>query len=212
MKIIVLHGEDTVKNYERLKKFVDEARRRGWEILYDDISTTPSLFGTDRLTVIRDYKLVNAKALKTVSKIPGTLVIYHEGAIPQTFIKTLPKETKIEEFKLPKLIWSFLEHLYPGNSDRAVKEFHQIIEKDPPEFVFSVIAKHFRNLYWAKMDPGTLGYPSWRISKLKSQSSKFSEEQLKKIIDLLAKTDVEVKTGKADLILSLDLTILKQLE
>ena len=51
-----------------------------------------------------------------------------------------------------------------------------------------------------------------KISKLKSQSSKFSEEQLKKIIDLLAKTDVEVKTGKADLILSLDLTILKQLE
>ncbi len=209
MKIIVLHGEDTNKSYERLTKFINSAKDRGWEILYDNLSATPSLFGSERLTVIRDYKLINANVLP---KISGTVVIYHEGTVPQTFLKTLPKETKLEEFKLPKLIWSFLEHLYPGNSDKCLNEFHQIIEADPPEFVFSVIAKHFRDLYWAKIDPSSMPLPSWRTSKLKAQSAKFNKDQLVKIINTLAKTDVEVKTGKADLVLSLDLMIVKRLE
>ncbi len=212
MKIIILHGEDINKSYERLKKFIDEAKRRDWEILYDDLSITPSLFGADRLTVIRDYKLINAKALKSLSKIPGTLVFYHEDVLPQTFLKLLPTDVKKEEFKLPKLIWTFLDSLYPKNSAKSIKLFHEIIQRDPPEFVFSLISKLFRDLYWVKVDPKSVPYPSWRTSKLKVQSSKCSEEQLVKIIDTLAKIDVDVKTGKAYLVSSLDLLILKQLE
>jgi len=205
MKIIILHGDDTNKSYARLEKFVDEAKRRNWEILYDDASSTLSLFGKDRLTIIRDYEIFSPKT-------HGTVVVYHEGILPQTFLKTLPKDAKVEEFKLPKLIWSFLEHLSPGASDRCLKEFNEIIGNDPAEFVFSVLAKHFRDLYWAKLDSASMPYPSWRSSKLKVQSSKFSLDRLKKIIDSLAKIDIEVKTGKAELVLSLDLLIAKQLE
>ena len=212
MKIIVLHGEDTGKSQERLRKFTDEAKKRGWELLYDEVAATPSLFGTGRLTVIRDYKLVTPKILKSLTKITGTFVIHHTNNLPQTFLKTLPKDTKVEEFKLPKLIWSFLEHLYPGNSDACIKEFHRIIETDPPEFVFSVIAKHFRVLFWTKTDPGSMQYPSWRAGKLKTQSAKFKEGRLEKIIGSLTEIDVNAKTGKGDLVLSLDLLIIKQLE
>lgn len=212
MKIIVLHGDDTQKSYARLVKFKDEAKRRGWEIINDQFPVTPSLFGVSRIIIYRNYLLITLKDIKNFSRFDGNLVIYNEGLIPQNFIKLLPKDTKIEEFKLPKLIWNFLEHFYPGNSMRVIKEFHQVIQRDPPEFVFSLIARQARDLYWAKTEPLSIPYPLWRTSKLKAQSSKFSESELASFIGLLSKIDIEVKTGKADLVSSLDLLIIKQLE
>lgn len=38
MKIIILHGDDNVKSYERLKKFIDTARNRSWEVSFLDES------------------------------------------------------------------------------------------------------------------------------------------------------------------------------
>ena len=209
MKVIVLHGEDIKESYTRLKKFIDTARERNWEILYDEISLTPSLFGQDRLTIVNDFRSIDKKLLMRAT---GTLVIYNEGEIGKTFLKGLPKDAKIEEFKLPKLIWNFLESIGPGKSEKIVRDFHKIVEREPAEFVFSLIAKQFRDLYWVKTDSRSTGFPSWKTSKLKSQASWFTKEQLEKFIDLLADIDVEVKTGKADLVPSLDLFILKQLE
>ena len=176
MKIIVLHGEDINKSYARLRKFTDEAKKRNWEIIYDDISRTPSLFGNERLTIIRDYKLLGKKT------VDGTLVIYHEGTLPITFLKTLPKETKIEEFKLPKMLWNFLDNM-------SVKSLHEVIKTEAIEFVFIMIAWKFKKRYLASPSP-----------------------KVKEIINKLAQIDVDAKTGKADLLSSLDLLFLKNLE
>ena len=212
MQIIVLHGEDIGKSYDRLQKFTGEAKKRNWEILYDDISLTPSLFGLERLIVIRDYKLLTKKILTSLAKINGTLVIYHESVLPKTFLGLLPKDTKTEEFKLPKLIWSFLENLVPGNSEKSVQTFHKIIERDAPEFVFTFIARQFRDLYWVKTDPSSVTFESWKVQKLKGQSQKFGTEKLKEIIEKLSEIDILVKTSKAEIVSSLDLLIIKQLE
>ena len=224
MKIIVLHGEDIVKSYERLKRFTEAARSRSWEVanLDESMSTveenlsSPSLFGTDRFFILRDIRKLGKKEIEWLDKkyadLSGTLIIYHEGEIGQTFLKSLPKEIKVEEYKIPKIIWSFLEHLYPGNSNNAVKEFHQVIEREAPEFVFSLIAKQFRDLYWIKTDPSEIQYQSWRIAKLKRQASMFTSGELKELISLLADIDIAVKTSKSDLVSALDLMIVKQLE
>ncbi len=211
MKIIALHGEDIGKSYQRLEKFTSEARNRNWEIL-SEISLTPSLFGKERLIVVRDYKLLTKKILEAFKKADGTLVVYHESILPKTFLQILPEGSTIEEFKLPKLIWSFLENLIPGNSEKSVQTLHKIIERDAPEFAFTLIARQFRDLYWLKADPKTFPYPPWRASKLKIQSDKFSGESLKKIIENLSGIDIKVKTSKAEIVSSLDLLLLKQLE
>ena len=212
MKIIVLHGDDSVKSFDRLTKFVDSAKNRGWEVITNEFPNTPSLFGNDRLIIYRDYKLLRINDIKMLDKFDGTLVIYHEGILGQTFLKLLPKDTKIEEFKLPVILWNFLDGLYPGNSVRSIKEFHKIIERDAPEFIITLMAKLFRDLYWAKVDPASMPYPSWRIAKLKSQSSHFTDLLLTDIIELLSDIDIKVKTSKADLVTELDLLIIKQLE
>jgi DNA polymerase III delta subunit len=224
MKIFVIHGDDTAKSYERLTKFTDSAKERSWEISYLDESEAPieenlsnaSLFGAERFFILRDFRRLGKKETTWINKryadLSGNFIIYHEGVLNQTFLKSLPKDTKIEEFKLPVLIWNFLDTIVPGSSLRVIKQFYKIIETEPVEFIFTLVARQIRDLYWVKVDPKSFNLPSWRLSKLKSQSSKFTEEQLASILNRMSEIDVEVKTGKADLVSSLDLVILKQLE
>jgi DNA polymerase III delta subunit len=224
MKIIVLHGDDERRLYERLTKFVDSAKGRSWEVTYlEDPSLSleeqlsySSLFGAERFFILRDIARLGKKELDWISKkskgLPGNLIIYHEGYVPQTILKSLPKDTKIEELKLPVILWNFLDNLYPGNSEKNIKQFHQLIEKEAPEFIFSLIAKLFRDLYWVKTDATSLPYPAWRVGKLKPQASKFTIDQLKDFISNLSEIDIKVKTSKANLVSELDLLIIKKLQ
>jgi len=167
MKTIIVHGEDTPKSYQRLTKFLDTAKTRDWEIIYDEVLATPSLFGKQRLFVIKDYRVLP----KNLNKFDGTLVIYNEGNIPVTILNKF-KEAKIERFDPPKIIWRFLDK-------PSVKLLHEVIKKEPIELVFHLFAKRLRKT---------------------------------KYLDELAKIDIDAKTGKADLLLSLDLFIAKHLE
>jgi hypothetical protein len=212
MKIIVLHGDDTVKSYERLGKFVDTAKKRNWEIVTDQFPNTPSLFGTDRLIIYRDFSLLSKNDIKNFDRFDGTLVIYHEGTLPQTFLKQMPKDFKMEKFELPRLLFTFLESFYPGGSVRSIKLLHDLTKASAVELVFFMLARHLRDLYWVSIDPATSQYPSWRLGKLKSQAEKFDPGLLEQIISKLADIDIEVKSSKADLLTSLDLLIVKQLE
>lgn len=224
MKIILIHGDDEKKLYGRLQKFVIVAKERGWELAHLDESensireqlNTSSLFSSNRFFILKEISKLGKKELEWLSKnyenLDGTLIIYHEGIIPAGFLKALPKETKIEEFKLPVLLWNFLDGLYPGNYTHEVLALHKIIEKQPVEFIFSLIAKHFRDLYWVAVDPVSTGFPFWKLGKIKSQASRFTVSQLQQFIASLSEIDVKVKTSKANLTDELDLLIIKQLE
>lgn len=224
MKIVVLHGDDTLKSYTRLEKFVEVAKERSWEVSYidesnqniEEILSGASLFGNERFFILKDVKKLLKKDFewfkKNLADLAGTLIIYSDKTLNASTIKSFPKDSKIEEFKLPVLLWNFLDGLTPGNSTREVQLFHRIMEKEPIEFVFSLISRHFKDLYWVKSDAGSTGFPFWKMNKLKSQASKFTIIKLQKLIELMAHIDFEVKTSKADLFSELDLMLIKQLE
>lgn len=224
MKIIVLHGEDTAKSYVRIKQFVEVAKTRNWEVTYFENSSQGieenvskvSLFGSERFFVVKDVKILGKRDLEWIKKksvnLPGTLIIYNEGILAKNILKSLPDNTKIEEFKLPKLIWTFLENIYPGNSDKVVKDFHRLIVREPPEFIFSLIAKQLRDLFWMASNPESTKFELWKISKLQSQGKRFNSNLLKLLIEKLAVIDFEAKTSKADLVSSLDLMFVKYLQ
>lgn len=224
MKTIILHGDDERRLYLRLQKFIETARERSWEVVYLDETgaalpeslSAASLFSKERFFVLKDARKIGKKEAEWLKKksvgLQGTLIIYSEGYVPKAVLDTFPAGVKVEEFKLPVIIWSFLEQLYPGNSERSIRDFHKVIEREAPEFIFTLIAKLFRDLYWVKVDPSSIPYPSWRTSKLKRQSDRFTGNQLRDIIKDLARIDVEAKTSKSDLASELDLMMIKQLE
>lgn len=221
MKIIILHGDHTGALYERLKKFQEVAIKRGWLIeeiepsLLKEKVLSPSLIAPGQLFLLRGIKGLGKNDLlwlkKNSQKLPGTLVVYNEGILSPTFLKSLPKEATIEEYKLPKLVFQLLDSLYPGNSKRALILLHQTLEKEPPEFVFYLVARYYRDLYWVKVGNG-LPYQAWRVGKLKALAKRYSENSLKEALRKLSRIDIDIKTGKTNAFLSLDLFLANALE
>lgn len=225
MKVIVLHGDNHVASYERLQKFIDVGQDRGWDIIrIDDKSQSVSeslasqgLFEKDKLIVVNDFSLINKSDFKWINEkknsIDGTIVIFSKKPLTKTKLKALKKIDKVEEFKLPKLIWKFLDSFYPGNSENSLKLLNGLSENEPIEFVFSLLGRHVRDVYWAKVEPETIPYPSWRVGKLKGQAAKFSSsDEIKNLVDELAKADIESKTGGNDIKDLLDFIIITKLE
>ena len=223
MKIIVLHGDDNLESYKRLQTFIDVAQSRNWTIqrISDnsvniaETLTTDSLFAEKRLIVIEDHRLLDKKTLLWIKKkkdvLDTTLIIYSHGNITKTFLKSLPRVDKVEEFKLPKLIWSYLESFYPENGKNSLLLLHEIIKTEPIEFVFSLLAKKVKDLYWVKVDAQSLLYPAWRIGKLQRQATKWQKEILEDLIFEFSEADIKSKTSQADLSNLLDFIVLEKL-
>lgn len=224
MKIIVLHGEDNLKSYERLQKFIEVAKKRGFEIYrisekgktISEILSVSSLFARERFFILEDTSLFTKKdsdwLLKKRKDLEGTLIIYHDSILSKTFLNSIPKPDKIEEYKLPKLVWSFLESFWPGNAKNVIQILHKVVQNEPIELVFSLLSRHLRDLYWVKVDHKGIPYPSWRVGKLFHQTSKFTAQDLFDIISLLAEADVRSKTSQEKLIDLLDFIIISHLE
>lgn len=182
MKIIVLHGDDTLRSYERLTKFINEAKKRGWKIT--DFSMheieNQSLFGNECFYILKDYKLLDKKVLEKLKKYSGNLIVYTAGLHPALHLKMLNPDTT-EKFELPQLLWKFLDNM-------TVDRLHELTKTQAPEYILAMMAWKFKQNY------------------LKNPSEKNT-----KLISELAQIDVNSKTGKVDLLLSLDLLLTKRL-
>ena len=225
MKIIILHGDYIKKSQERLDHFIDSAKKRGWEIKRLDASANLSvseqlsaglLFQDKTLFVLGDVKKLTPHDFvwikKTGKELALTLVVYAPYFVFKSILSKFPKDIKYEEFKLPRIIFTFLDSIYPKNVKKVLVFFHELIKKEPVEFVFALLARQVRDLYWVRVEPKSLPYPSWRLNKLKVQSEKFRVKKLKDLINKLAEIDIAVKTSKSDLVSSLDLLMLTKLE
>lgn len=223
MKIIIIQGDHLEKSRKRFSQIIKKIKSRGWEIRRIDSGqnvseqfTKVSLFEEELLFIIEEPLKLLIKDLKWIGKnqksIEGNLLIYHQGYIPKKIINLLPKQIEIEDYKIPKLIWNFLDSIYPGNTKEILQILHNVIKNEPNEFIFSLIVGRVKELYWIKIDEKALNYPSWRLNKLKFQAKKFKKKMLKEIIDELAKIDIRVKTTRENLIDALDLLIISKLE
>lgn len=223
MKVILLHGDDYQKSYERLLKFIDTAINRNWKIkrinssenIFDEL-ISQSLFKENLFYILEEPEKLSKEKIKWLREncknLEGTTVIYSTKTLNKTLIKSLPEFDKEEEFQLPKIIWSFLESIYPGNSKNLLKLFHKMIEHDAVEFIFTLIARQVRDMYFLKVAPESIDYPSWRKGKLMNQMRKYKEGQLEKLIIEISNADIKSKTTSANISELLDFIIVCELQ
>lgn len=183
MKVIVLHGNDTNKSYERLTKFTDEAKKRGWKVTDFSLNEVEnqSLFNEECFYVLHDYKILDKKTVSKLKNYSGNLIVYNNSKIPAPTLKNLEAE-KVELFELPQILWKFLDNI-------TVSGLHEITKTEPVEYIFAMIA--------------------W---KLKQNYIKNPNEKNGNLISELSKIDVKSKTSNIDLTTLLDLFIAKHLE
>ncbi len=221
MKVTVLYGENIEASRKRFFEIIDTIRKRGWEIVRlsgsEDLGNSIasiSLFESERLFVLEDIQKTKREDLIWLAarKIDANLLIWNKGSVPVEIRKILPRNTRFEEYKIPKKIFQFLDSFYPGNHKQALNLFHQVIKNETPEFVVAMLSRQLRDIYLAKNDFSLLAYPKWKNQKLRMLSERFSIKKLIKIINLLSQADFDSKTGKTDLVLSIDLIIVEELE
>ena len=225
MKITIIHGDNSTASINFLKSTLGAFSQKG--VLISRISkesqlnlmealSAGDLFNKEAVFVLEEPTKLSAKDIdwigQNASKLPGTLLIYNDSQLPLAFVKKLSPYSQTKEFKLPKSLFVFLDSFLPGGAGRCVKLLHELLQKEAPEFVFAVFCKQVRDLYWAKVAPETLAYPPWRVSRLARQADAFSEQQLKKALNSLARIDFSTKTSSQELGPSLDLLIVSLLQ
>ncbi|MEK7526525.1 MAG: hypothetical protein AAB546_03540 [Patescibacteria group bacterium] len=223
MKITLIHGEDAQAARLRFTKITEAIRLRGWEIVSIDISKTlgeqlrsNSLFEEQILFICENLEKMPAKDLdwlgKNFANFDSNLLLYYKNNAPKTFLSKLPKTIKIESFDIPMELFKMLELMYPGNAKNFFVTFKRVLKKQPVELVFAMLARQVKDMYWCLVDEKSMGMPSWKAGKIKSQANKFGLEKLTTLISRLAQIDMKTKTSNTDLPQSLDLLLISHLE
>jgi hypothetical protein len=58
---------------------------------------------------------------------------------------------------------------------------------DSIEFIFSMLVRNIKDIFLAKVEPGGMNYPEWRVIKIQNQAGKFRKSLLKNIVSEMAK-------------------------
>ena len=224
MKILLIHGDNTFESYNKLREVLNSSKEKGYRIeniLNTDFNFKEKLSSKGLFPEKIIFLLENINLLKSddflwinnnVSISDLFIIIYNDGLLGKTIINKLPKNTVINEYKLPQPLWKFLDSFYPENCNKSLQLLNECIKNSPKEFIFTMLSRHLKDLYWAKIEPNGLDYQEWRITKLQNQAGKFSKNLLKSVINDMSEIDLKVKTSKAELLSSLDFIIIEKLE
>lgn len=126
------------------------------------------------------------------------------------------KETSAKDVLLlvkPKIetdIFKTIDAIAFKNKKRALSLIHKHLEKgDSPLYLLSMINFQFRNLLMVKESKSlkNLNLHPYLIKKSVWQAEKFTKEELKKIYQNLFQVDLDIKTGKINPEVALDMLI-----
>lgn len=218
MRISLIHGDNSPAAYEKYRALIDGAKVKNFQIITINSPKEvvgQSLFDDKIVFILEKPKKVNIKDWKWLKEnaknYNSNLLVLYEGNAPVTVTRNFPKDAKILKHELPKILFQYLDNLYPNNP-RLLKLFNDVIKLQAVELILAMMARQFRDLYWVKVDATSIQIPDWRVLKLLKQADKFEENDLKKIINRLAKIDIQTKTSDTDLKTELDLFLIEELK
>lgn len=221
--MIILHGEHTVASRNRLQELVDAARGQGTRIVrlsgnkLDRASLesklgTVSLFGQDQLIVIEQLltgRVSNRKkaAVELLSATnPDGVILWEDKSLGKRALKPFDG-AQTEEFKLSKVLFSWLDSFGTKPKSTQLKLLHQALEQEDAYFIFIMLARQLRLLIQVA-DSGSASGPPFVVRKLKGQAGNFSLSQLLDLHAKLLEIDYRQKTSQNRLTLTAELDLL----
>lgn len=221
----LLHGNNTVASRAELVRLVEKAKEEGQEVIRLDggqaqetdlvqALESGSFLGKGRMVVLENFLNQARKTTSFIDQIKRSqtaypLVFWEGKSVSPATIKRLGQWRLSErEFKIPPLLFRFLDLVAPGRNEANLRLFRQVIVTESAELIFYLLARQVRLLLLAKS--GSLGaeVPSWKADRLKRQASLFAEEELIGLYRKLLEIDASQKTGQAALPLSSQLDLL----
>lgn len=208
--MLILHGADTVASREKL--FQETAGFEGEILRLDGHSIdltqlkqaleSRSLFGKERLVVVeglwsrRPSKVKEALVGYLKSAVFENLIVWEGKKIDGRVLAPFRAQTRL--FELSSSIFKLVESLLPENHQAKIRFLRATLIKDPPEMVLAMLARQTRLLLMVKEPPKEgLKLAPWQTARLKSQSARFSLDQLLKMHRQLLEIDLNQKSGRS---------------
>lgn len=221
----ILHGDDEMQVHKELARLISQAKQRGEQVVHlaakeitiPDLESTigtQELFAAEKLVVIdRLHSLPKSKRKDELidwiaaQKSDVTHIVFVENKIlTPTMLKNFAT-AQVQLYKLPSLVFTFIDALGTQPSHRLITMFHQIIATQDTEFVFTMIVRQVRILI-AFVADGVYEGPPFGRSKIQKQSQAFSLEQLLALHSKLLHIDQRQKTSRASLTLAQEIDLL----
>ena len=219
--IYLFHGDHNAASRTLYTDALTAARGRGVEVRalagdklaakdLESTLATGNLFTTEALAIEGLLSRVKSKekdaclAVLNAYTGPKDIYLWEKKEVTKT---NIPKAAKISLSKAPTVLFTFLDSLYPGNSQRALSLFHDLQPTIDDLFLFTMLSRTVTNL----LITGSAQAPKfapWQLSKLKGQAAKWEDAKLVDFHDQLLKIDYAVKTGATKLSYSDHLDIL----
>ncbi len=164
-----------------------------------------SLFGGDTAVIIEDLFARLGRQQKKIEALAQILkdrekdndIILWEGKeLSATVLKHLGTPT-VRLFKIPVVIFQFLDGLAPGNAKKSLETFALLTAKEAPELIFALVTKRIRQLLMISTGAPLSAVAPWQLSRLTTQAKSFRMEQLKKLYTRLNDIEFGIKSGNS---------------
>ena len=164
-----------------------------------------SLFGADIVVVIenlfshlggRKTKLLE-KYTEILKQASGDVVIWEGKEISKAVVGALGKNVRVEEFKIPVVIFQLLDGLRPRATKNILHLLDQAITVDAPELLHVMLARRLRELIMITNNVTPPGAQSWQLGRLTTQSKYFTIEELTRLYKQLFEMEYATKTGNS---------------
>ncbi len=211
--ITLLHGDNIEASRAELVRLKNEAK--GKEIRSIDgrgLDATTltqalgsnSLFGGDVLVTIENLFSKLGKKTKLIEQLANMLsdaakdtdiILWEDKEIGVTVSKSLGSSLKVMPFKIPSIIFQFLDGLHPQSAKVLIPMYQQLVQSEAPELVLSLISRRLRQLLIVAGGETPDGLQGWQVGKLTSQAKFFTIEVLTSMYKKLLDMEYSLKTG-----------------
>lgn len=213
--ITLLHGDHIEVSRAELNRLKQQAQGRelrnvdGRSIdpaLLVQLVESLSLFGTETLIVIEQLFGKLGRQTNKINQYADILVkagenhdiiLWENKELTPTVVKQLGARVTVRLFKLPVLIFQFLDTIRPGNRTFLLSTFMKLMDVEAPELVFSMCVKRVRQLVSIRSGSSPEGLAGWQVSRLTSQAKSFTMDELVNLYEKLGDAEYALKSGSS---------------
>jgi DNA polymerase III delta subunit len=211
--ITLLHGDDIVKSRNELfalresfkgqeireinGKSIDEA------LLIQSLSSN-SLFGEKVVVIIENLCTGMGKKTKRLEELlaiikqeekNAQIILWEEKEVGKTAATALGSSTNVRLFKLPTIIFQFLDGVHPRNLSGSLLLLNQILVDEPEELVHAMLLKRIRQLLFLQSGIVPDSLQSWQVGRLTNQLKFFTLKGLISLYHDMVRAEYQIKSG-----------------
>lgn len=218
--IILLHGDDREasraalqalkKKFSHLDLRVLNGKTADENALVQAIESQ-SVFGGATAIIIENLLTTlggKPKATEHIGDIlkrsqeSATIILWEEKEISPSIIRDLGSHVEVNLFKVPAVIFSFLDAIRPGNATQLLSLYAKTVEHSAAELIFTLLVRRLRTLIQLSGGVVPMGMAPWQLTRLTKQARFFTMDQILTMEKQLLGAEYTIKTGNSPFTLS----------